>query len=98
MAQIYACYGFELRTFTFYNFATWTIYLNITLFIYDILEPDNQVIKSKVVESERQVTLQGDVTVKMGKLLQGAIPYQQEYENLCYRSALQVCLSIVQLW
>ncbi|XP_035680978.1 prolyl 4-hydroxylase subunit alpha-3-like [Branchiostoma floridae] len=53
------------------------------------LEPNNQEIKSKVVESERQVTLQGDVTVKMGKLLQGAIPYQQDYENLCYRSALQ---------
>ncbi|KAI8508773.1 Prolyl 4-hydroxylase subunit alpha-3 [Branchiostoma belcheri] len=53
------------------------------------LEPDDQLIKSHVSEAERQVTLQGNVTVKVAKLLKGSIPYQEEYEDLCYHSVLQ---------
>ncbi|XP_019621359.1 PREDICTED: prolyl 4-hydroxylase subunit alpha-3-like [Branchiostoma belcheri] len=53
------------------------------------LEPDNQLIKSHVSEAERQVTLQGNVTVKVAKVLEGSIPYQEEYEDLCYHSVLQ---------
>ncbi|XP_066287029.1 prolyl 4-hydroxylase subunit alpha-3-like isoform X1 [Branchiostoma lanceolatum] len=51
--------------------------------------PENQVTKSKVMEAERQAALQGNVTVKMAKLLKGSIPYQEDYENLCYHSVLR---------
>ncbi|XP_078683376.1 prolyl 4-hydroxylase subunit alpha-3-like [Branchiostoma floridae x Branchiostoma belcheri] len=53
------------------------------------LEPDNQLIKSHVSEEERQVTLHGNVTVKVAKVLKGSIPYQEEYEDLCHHSVLQ---------